>query len=59
MSDIQRHADDAVLAEVRKGLSHGMTQAQIAKAMGVSLSTLCRFLQKQGWKVKCQLIESQ
>lgn len=58
MSEIQKQADEAVLAEVKKGLSRGMTQAQIAKAMGVSASTLCRFLQEQGWQVERRLIES-
>ena len=58
MYEIQKQADEAVLSEVKKGLSRGMTQAQVAKAMGVSASTLCRFLQKKGWQVERRLIES-
>lgn len=58
MADIQREADQKALAEVRKGIAAGMTQEQVAKEMGVSPSTLCRFLQKQGWRVERRMVEN-
>ena len=51
LADIQAQADEAVLAEIRKGIEAGMTQKQIAAAMAMSESKLCRFLQKHGWSV--------
>lgn len=58
MADIQREADQKAIEEVRRGIAAGMTQEQVAREMGVSPSTLCRFLQKQGWRVERRMVEN-
>lgn len=57
MADIQQEADHKALSEIRQGIAAGMTQEQVARAMGVSPSTLCRFLKKQGWRVERRMVE--
>ena len=57
MSDIRAEADAAIVAEIRRGLDAGMTQAEVAEAMGTSASTLCRFLQRKGLRVARRVIE--
>jgi len=56
-SEIKDEADSALLAEIMRGLTSGMTQAQVAEAMAVHPSTLCRFLQSKGYRVLRVIVE--
>ena len=55
-AEIQEEANAAIGAEIQRGISAGMTQAQVAEVMGVSPSKLCRWLKGHGYEYRLAMV---
>ena len=51
VAELRTEMDEAIVHEIEKGLDLGMSRAEIARALGVTSTWLCKFLKRMGMRI--------